>query len=90
MGVNLTGADRVLLFDPDWNPSTDMQARAARARCVVACRAVPCRAAPCRAAFICSCAQAKERAYRIGQTKDVTVYRLITRGASTPLANAVR
>ncbi len=48
MGVNLVGADRVLLFDPDWNPSTDMQA--------------------------------KERAYRIGQTKAVTVYRLITRG----------
>jgi DNA excision repair protein ERCC-6 len=27
VGVNLTGADRVLLFDPDWNPSTDLQAR---------------------------------------------------------------
>ena len=39
---------RVLLYDPDWNPSTDMQAR--------------------------------ERAWRIGQTKEVTVYRLITSG----------
>ena len=48
LGINLTGADRVLLFDPDWNPSTDMQAR--------------------------------ERAWRIGQTKPVTVYRMITRG----------
>lgn len=48
LGVNLTGADRVLLFDPDWNPSTDLQAR--------------------------------ERAWRIGQTKSVTVYRLITSG----------
>ena len=48
LGVNLTGADRVLLFDPDWNPSTD--------------------------------AQARERAWRIGQTKEVTVYRLITAG----------
>ncbi|XP_039133395.1 DNA excision repair protein CSB [Dioscorea cayenensis subsp. rotundata] len=48
LGTNLTGADRVIIYDPDWNPSTDMQAR--------------------------------ERAWRIGQKKDVTVYRLITRG----------
>lgn len=48
LGTNLTGADRVIIYDPDWNPSTDMQAR--------------------------------ERAWRIGQTKDVTVFRLITRG----------
>lgn len=48
LGVNLTGADRVILYDPDWNPSTDGQAR--------------------------------ERAYRIGQQRSVTVYRLITRG----------
>ena len=48
LGVNLTGADRVLLYDPDWNPSTD--------------------------------AQARERAWRIGQTREVTVYRLITAG----------
>nr|XP_018903096.1 PREDICTED: DNA excision repair protein ERCC-6-like [Bemisia tabaci] len=48
LGVNLTGANRVLIYDPDWNPATDTQAR--------------------------------ERAWRIGQSQKVTVYRLITAG----------
>nr|XP_002736872.2 PREDICTED: DNA excision repair protein ERCC-6-like [Saccoglossus kowalevskii] len=48
LGVNLIGADRVVIYDPDWNPSTDMQAR--------------------------------ERAWRIGQNKQVTIYRLLTSG----------
>ncbi|KAI5962679.1 rhp26 [Candida pseudojiufengensis] len=48
LGVNLTGADRVIIYDPDWNPSTDIQAR--------------------------------ERAWRLGQKKDITIYRLMTTG----------
>jgi DNA excision repair protein ERCC-6 len=48
IGINLTGADRVILYDPDWNPSTDLQAL--------------------------------ERAWRLGQKRDVTVYRLMTSG----------
>ncbi|KAL1876784.1 DNA repair protein rhp26 [Paecilomyces lecythidis] len=48
LGVNLTGADRVIIYDPDWNPSTDVQAR--------------------------------ERAWRLGQKREVTIYRLMTTG----------
>jgi DNA excision repair protein ERCC-6 len=48
VGLNLTGADRVVIYDPDWNPSTDMQAR--------------------------------ERSWRIGQDKDVAVYRFLSAG----------
>ena len=45
-GLNLVAADRVIIYDPDWNPANDNQA--------------------------------VDRLYRIGQKKDVIVYRLIT------------
>ncbi|XP_010911175.1 SNF2 domain-containing protein ENL1 [Elaeis guineensis] len=48
LGLTLTKADRVIVVDPAWNPSTDNQS--------------------------------VDRAYRIGQTKDVLVYRLMTCG----------
>ncbi|AMD20609.1 HDL135Cp [Eremothecium sinecaudum] len=49
LGVNLTGANRIIIFDPDWNPSTDLQAR--------------------------------ERAWRIGQKREVIIYRLMISGS---------
>ena len=48
VGLNLTGADTVIHFDPWWNPAVEDQATA--------------------------------RAHRIGQTRVVTSYKLITRG----------
>jgi len=47
VGLNLTGADTVIHFDPWWNPAVE--------------------------------AQATDRAHRIGQTRVVTSYKLITR-----------
>ncbi|XP_012936041.1 DNA excision repair protein ERCC-6-like [Aplysia californica] len=48
VGLTITAADRVIIYDPNWNPATD--------------------------------AQAVDRAFRIGQEKNVVVYRLITCG----------
>ncbi|XP_033738502.1 DNA excision repair protein ERCC-6-like 2 isoform X2 [Pecten maximus] len=49
LGLNLTGANRVVIFDPNWNPTHDLQAQ--------------------------------DRAYRIGQRRNVQVYRLISAGS---------
>ncbi|KAF5100316.1 hypothetical protein D0Z03_000837 [Geotrichum reessii] len=49
LGINLTSADTVILFDSDWNPQIDLQAM--------------------------------DRAYRIGQSKPVVVYRLAVRSS---------
>ena len=48
-GITLTGADRVIIYDPSWNPAEDRQA--------------------------------VDRAFRIGQKKDVVVYRMIMASA---------
>jgi superfamily II DNA or RNA helicase len=47
VGITLTAADTVIIFDSDWNPQNDVQAQA--------------------------------RAHRIGQTKQVKIYRLVTK-----------
>lgn len=49
LGINLTAADTVIIFDSDWNPQNDIQAQA--------------------------------RCHRIGQSRSVKVYRLITRNS---------
>ncbi|CAH6720963.1 ISWI chromatin-remodeling complex ATPase Isw2p [[Candida] jaroonii] len=49
LGINLTTADIVILFDSDWNPQADLQAM--------------------------------DRAHRIGQKKQVKVYRFVTENA---------
>ncbi len=49
LGINLTSANIVVLYDSDWNPQADLQAM--------------------------------DRAHRIGQTKQVTVYRFVTENA---------
>ena len=49
LGINLTSADIVILYDSDWNPQADLQAM--------------------------------DRAHRIGQTKQVVVYRFVTESA---------
>ena len=46
IGVNLTGADTVIFYDSDWNPTMD--------------------------------AQAQDRCHRIGQTRDVHIYRSVS------------
>jgi DNA excision repair protein ERCC-6 len=36
VGLNLTGANRIILYDPDWNPQNDIQARKWKS-CCIAC-----------------------------------------------------
>ena len=48
LGLNITGANTVIIFDPNWNPAHDQQAQ--------------------------------DRAYRMGQHRDVRVFRLVSAG----------
>ncbi|KAF5329238.1 hypothetical protein D9619_009039 [Psilocybe cf. subviscida] len=55
-GLNLTGANKVVIFDPNWNPAHDLQAM--------------------------------DRAFRFGQRRDVSVYRLLGAGSVEELIYA--
>ena len=56
VGLNITSANKVVIFDPNWNPSWDLQAQ--------------------------------DRAYRMGQIRDVEVFRLISAGTMEEIVYA--
>ncbi|KAF2858982.1 hypothetical protein K470DRAFT_259268 [Piedraia hortae CBS 480.64] len=56
VGLNITSANKVVIVDPNWNPSHDLQAQ--------------------------------DRAYRIGQVRNVDVFRLVSKGTVEELVYA--
>eukprot|EP00798_Chlamydomonas_sp_ICE-L_P009154 gene9154-16279_t len=70
-GLNLTGADVVVLHDVDFNPQVDQQAED-RCHCLGQTKPVT--------VYRLVDRQAEDRCHRLGQTKPVTVYRLVTKG----------
>ncbi|POW18921.1 hypothetical protein PSHT_05280, partial [Puccinia striiformis] len=65
LGINLTTADIVVLFDSDWNPQADLQAMDRVSRLYP------------RFCFCCR----PQAAHRIGQKKQVYVFRFVTENA---------
>ena len=72
VGLNITGANRVLLYDPEYVKSFFVVSLIIGVLTNTHC--------PSYSWNPQTDAQARERAYRFGQQRDVTVYRLITAG----------
>ena len=75
LGLNLTSASRVIVFDVNWNPTHDLQVSIGlmKARCGISFAS---RWFGCLYIF----GQAMDRAYRLGQQKEVQVFRLVSQG----------
>lgn len=71
VGINLTAADTVVLYDSDWNPQNDLQAIARCHRIGQVCAV--CGVSACMAVAVCLTDAVP------GQTEMVRVYRLITK-----------
>jgi len=81
LGLNLTAADTVVIFDSDWNPMMDLQAQGT-IRCFVG---IPClhfevfyELERTNTVSLFTILVVIDRAHRIGQRSDVSVFRLIT------------
>lgn len=88
LGINLTAADTCVIFDSDWNPQNDLQVRSNDALYsfrMLLCVFLLFKAVYIRDLLITSIFkffyQAQARCHRIGQSKAVKVYRLITRNS---------
>lgn len=80
LGINLTAADTCVIFDSDWNPQNDLQVRISHYFFHSDFNALK-MIQGFSFIFVFSSTQAQARCHRIGQSKAVKVYRLITRNS---------
>jgi hypothetical protein len=78
LGLNLTAADTVIIYDSDWNPHNDCTSILA-SHPPLSPFSPPSDAPFFLLLLFHETVQAQARAHRIGQTKPVKVYRLLTR-----------